>query len=37
MQRLIRFLVNNVREHLLVYLALSALLALLDLLWIYAG
>lgn len=37
MQRLIRYLVNNVRQHLLLYLALSALLALLDLLWIYVG
>lgn len=37
MERLIRFLVNNVREHLLLYLALSALLALLDLLWIRYG
>jgi len=35
MQRLIHFLINNVREHLILYLILSALLAVIDAAYIY--
>ncbi len=34
MHRIIHFLINNVREHLVLYLVLWLLLALIDLLWI---
>ncbi|WP_435947880.1 DUF2770 family protein [Dryocola sp. BD586] len=35
MSRLIHFLINNIREHLILYLFLWTLLALLDLAYIY--
>lgn len=34
MHRIIHFLIKNVREHLVLYLVLWLLLALIDLLWI---
>lgn len=34
MQRLYHFLVNNIREHLMIYIVLSLLLALIDIAWI---
>ncbi|WP_202304822.1 YceO family protein [Dryocola clanedunensis] len=35
MRRLIHFLINNVREHLMLYLILWALLAFIDIAYIY--
>jgi len=35
MRRLFHFLVNNVREHLVLYLVLWSLLAIIDLIWIW--
>ncbi|MBB3324325.1 MULTISPECIES: YceO family protein [Atlantibacter] len=35
MRRLFDFLVNNVREHLVLYLVLWSLLAIIDLIWIW--
>ena len=35
MRRLFYFLLNNIREHLMLYLALWLLLALIDIAWIY--
>ncbi len=35
MHRLIHFLINNVREHLILYLILWALLAVIDIAYIY--
>ena len=35
MRRLFQFLVNNVREHLVLYLVLWSLLAIIDLIWIW--
>ena len=35
MRRVFYFLVNNIREHLMLYLTLSMLLAIADLLWLY--
>lgn len=35
MRRLFYFLLNNIREHLMLYLALWLLLALLDIAWLY--
>lgn len=35
MRRFIHFLINNVREHLMLYLILWSLLALIDILYIY--
>ncbi len=35
MRRLFYFLLNNVREHLMLYLMLWLLLALLDIAWLY--
>ncbi|MCT4704251.1 YceO family protein [Enterobacteriaceae bacterium H20N1] len=35
MRRLIHFLINNVREHLMLYLILWSLLALIDIAYLY--
>lgn len=35
MQRLYHYLVNNLREHFMIYIALCLLLALIDLIWIF--
>lgn len=35
MHRLLDFLINNIREHLMLYLLLSLLLALLDVAYLY--
>ncbi|MEZ2583496.1 DUF2770 family protein [Kluyvera intermedia] len=35
MRRLLDFLINNIREHLMLYLLLSLLLALLDVAYLY--
>ena len=35
MRRLFELLVNNVREHFMIYLALSLLLAFIDLIWLW--
>lgn len=35
MRRLYHWLVNNVREHLMIYLALWLLLAVIDLIWLW--
>lgn len=35
MRRLLDFLINNIREHLMIYLLLSLLLALLDVAYLY--
>lgn len=35
MRRLFNLLVNNVREHFMIYLALWLLLAILDLVWLW--
>ncbi|WP_071608985.1 DUF2770 family protein [Entomohabitans teleogrylli] len=35
MQRFIHFLINNIREHLVLYLVLSALLAIMDIIYLY--
>lgn len=35
MRRLLDFLINNIREHLMLYLLLSLLLALLDIAYLY--
>ena len=35
MQRLYHYLVNNLREHFMIYVALCLLLALIDLIWIF--
>jgi hypothetical protein len=35
MRRLLDFLINNIREHLMLYLLLSLLLALLDVTYLY--
>lgn len=35
MRRLLDFLINNIREHLMLYLALSLLLALIDAAYLY--
>lgn len=35
MQRLYNYLVNNLREHFMIYVALCLLLAVIDLIWIF--
>ncbi|WP_435954264.1 DUF2770 family protein [Dryocola sp. BD626] len=35
MQRLIQFLINNVREHLMLYIILWSLLAIIDIAYLY--
>ena len=35
MRRLFDYLINNIREHLMLYLMLSLLLAAIDLIWLY--
>jgi len=35
MQRLYNFLVNNLREHFMIYIVLCLILALIDLAWIF--
>ncbi|MFJ2973355.1 DUF2770 family protein [Kluyvera sp. NPDC087067] len=35
MRRLLDFLINNIREHLMLYLLLSLLLALIDVAYLY--
>lgn len=35
MRRLFDYLINNIREHLMLYLMLTLLLAAIDLIWLY--